>query len=213
LPFDLPAAVFYMLSRYEEYLPFEPDVYGRFPAPQSLAFCHGFLDRPIVNEWINALRKILAEKYPQLKMSTAGYSFIPTYDIDMAWAWLERPFWRKLATQTKLFLKGEKELLANRKEVLSYEKKDPYDTFGVLERLNRKWNLEPIYFFHLGDFGKYDRNIHFRRPALRALIKKITDSYPSGIHPSFATLSSHEVLRRSYCARDLKRFRRRPSPY
>lgn len=31
-PFDILAASFYLLTRYEEYLPFTPDSYGRFPA-------------------------------------------------------------------------------------------------------------------------------------------------------------------------------------
>jgi len=46
LPFDLFSACFFLLSRYEEYLPFEPDGYGRFEADQSLAFRIGFLEEP-----------------------------------------------------------------------------------------------------------------------------------------------------------------------
>jgi hypothetical protein len=43
LPFDPLAATFYLVSRYEEYLPFIPDEHGRFPAKQSFAFSNGFL--------------------------------------------------------------------------------------------------------------------------------------------------------------------------
>jgi hypothetical protein len=43
VPFDLFAAAFYLLSRYEEYLSQEKDQYGRFPAEASLAFKAGFL--------------------------------------------------------------------------------------------------------------------------------------------------------------------------
>src|SRR5690606_18375226 len=38
LGFDLFAGTFYMLSRYEEYLPFTEDRFGRFKAEDSLAF-------------------------------------------------------------------------------------------------------------------------------------------------------------------------------
>src|SRR5690606_40628206 len=38
LPFDIFAATFYLLSRYEEYLPHVKDDYGRFLATESLAF-------------------------------------------------------------------------------------------------------------------------------------------------------------------------------
>ena len=43
IPFDIFAATFYLLSRYEEYLPHVKDNYGRFMAEESLAFKNGFL--------------------------------------------------------------------------------------------------------------------------------------------------------------------------
>ena len=42
-PFDIFAAIFYLLSRYEEYLPHEKDMYGRFAHENSIAFKEGFL--------------------------------------------------------------------------------------------------------------------------------------------------------------------------
>ncbi|MEJ7826629.1 MAG: hypothetical protein WKF91_00480, partial [Segetibacter sp.] len=38
LPFDIFAASFYLLSRYEEYLPYSLDMYGRYAHENSLAF-------------------------------------------------------------------------------------------------------------------------------------------------------------------------------
>src|SRR5688572_16890696 len=48
LPFDPFAAAFYLVSRYEEYLPHIRDVYDRFDARESLAFQSGFLQKPVV---------------------------------------------------------------------------------------------------------------------------------------------------------------------
>ncbi len=42
-PFDIFAASFYLLSRYEEYLPHEKDMYGRYAHTNSLAFREHFL--------------------------------------------------------------------------------------------------------------------------------------------------------------------------
>ena len=42
-PFDIFAASFYLLSRYEEYLPHEKDAYGRYAHTNSLAFREHFL--------------------------------------------------------------------------------------------------------------------------------------------------------------------------
>jgi hypothetical protein len=51
-PFDIFAAIFYLLSRYEEYLPHPLDEYGRFAHTHSLAFREGFLHQPLINSWL-----------------------------------------------------------------------------------------------------------------------------------------------------------------
>ena len=51
-PFDIFAASFYLLSRYEEYLPHEKDMYGRYAHENSLAFKEGFLQLPLINIWV-----------------------------------------------------------------------------------------------------------------------------------------------------------------
>ena len=42
IPFDIFASSFYLISRYEEYLPHVKDIFGRYTAEQSLAFKHNF---------------------------------------------------------------------------------------------------------------------------------------------------------------------------
>ncbi len=44
LGFDIFAASFYLLSRYEEYLPHQKDMYGRYAHENSLAFKEEFLE-------------------------------------------------------------------------------------------------------------------------------------------------------------------------
>src|ERR1700745_3957944 len=58
VPFDIFAASFFLLSRYEEYLPHIADVYNRFEADSSLAFQNKFLHLPVVNLWAMELKKI-----------------------------------------------------------------------------------------------------------------------------------------------------------
>ena len=62
LPFDPFAAGFYLVSRYEEYLPHIRDSNDRFDAHHSLAYQHKFLDKPVVNQWAEMIRKKLSEK-------------------------------------------------------------------------------------------------------------------------------------------------------
>src|ERR1700719_3865450 len=65
-PFDIFAASFFLLSRYEEYLLFQPDRYGRFPFQESLAFKENFLNVPLVNYWLEDFKTALHQKFPEL---------------------------------------------------------------------------------------------------------------------------------------------------
>src|SRR5438309_5085979 len=51
-PFDIFAASFYLITRYEEYLPHKLDRYGRFAHENSLPFNEGFLKLPLINIWL-----------------------------------------------------------------------------------------------------------------------------------------------------------------
>ena len=60
---DLLASTYFLISRYEEvYRRNERDTYGRFPGKSSLPYKAGFLHRPIVDEYGEALRHILLEE-------------------------------------------------------------------------------------------------------------------------------------------------------
>ncbi|HEX3935177.1 MAG TPA: hypothetical protein VHW43_10900, partial [Puia sp.] len=95
-PFDIFSAAFYLLSRYEEYLPHEKDVYGRYAHTQSLAWREGFLDVPLVNYWLQDLRSALVRYYPGISFRYPAFKFIPTYDIDSAFSFLHKEWWRNL---------------------------------------------------------------------------------------------------------------------
>ena len=51
IPYDIFATSFYLMSRYEEYLPHVQDSYERFSVEESLAFQNSFLEKPIVDIW------------------------------------------------------------------------------------------------------------------------------------------------------------------
>ena len=56
-----------MLSRYEEYVDSSRDVHDRFPAKASLAYKEGFLDQPIINEYIELLFACMLCLWPNIK--------------------------------------------------------------------------------------------------------------------------------------------------
>ena len=193
--FDIFAASFYLLSRYEEYFPYQPDRYGRFNHEDSLAFKGGFLNRPLINYWIEAFKKNLEKKFPHWKARVQTFSFIPTYDIDEAYSFKHKSGIRTAGAYLKSLLKGRTDELKERRLVLTGRKKDPFDSFEWMHELHQDYKLSPKYFFLIpASTGKYDRNILPSNPALQNLIREHAEKYQVGIHPSWQSGDDSSLL-------------------
>ena len=185
-PFDIFAASFYLLSRYEEYLPHSKDSYGRYAHENSLAFNEEFLHLPLINIWLADFKKILKEKFPQLTTHDLQFTFQPTCDIDEAYAYKHKGFLRTIGGLAKAMLTGKWFRLIERPKVLMGKKKDPYDAYQWMDDLHKENKLKPIYFFLVAESnGKYDKNILPTHPAMKRLIKQHSEKYPVGLHPSW----------------------------
>jgi hypothetical protein len=196
-PFDIFAAIFYLLSRYEEYLPHQKDMYGRYAHENSLAFREGFLNIPLVNVWIEDFKNILKKKFPPLTIDHSPFTFQPTYDIDEAYAFKNKDAIKTLGGFAKSIVNGQWSMVKERIKVLQNKKKDPYDAYERMDKLHEKNNLKPLYFFHVAvEKGKYDKNIFPSHPAMQQLIKQHAEKYPVGIHPSWASGDNENLLRK-----------------
>jgi hypothetical protein len=187
LPFDPFAASFFLISRYEEYLPSEKDHYGRYKAENSVAFKNGFLHLPVIDMWVNLLHKTLQQLFPDLQFSKRKYRFVPTYDIDLAFAYKNKGILRNIGGLAVALFRLKKDLAIERIKVLLGLQPDPYDTFDWQFALHARYDLKPIYFFLLGDYGPYDKNISITSIAYQELIQSLGDWYEVGIHPSYAS--------------------------
>jgi hypothetical protein len=194
LPFDPFAAAFYLTTRYEEYLPYKKDKYDRFDASESIAFHLGFLKKPVVNIWANKIAVIISEKFPALRFPQKKYKFIPTIDVDSAWAYKQKGIVRTSAAFTKSFVEFDFQEISERVKVIAGLKKDPFDTFDFQFEMLKKYNLKPIYFILFADYGQYDKNIHVFNRKFHSLLKSIADYAEVGIHPSFASNSKPKKL-------------------
>ncbi len=187
LPFDVFAAVFFLVSRYEEYLPFVKDAHGRYKASSSVLFSLNTLQKPLVNIWCLKLADKLKAYYPDLQFSEKKYNFVPTYDIDSAWAYRHKGFFRTLAALGNHLLKGQFAEMKKRVQVLRKHLHDPFDTFDLQLELQRTYKLHPVYFILFSDYDDYDKNIPIRNPAFRTLLRRLGDYAQIGIHPSYGS--------------------------
>ncbi len=162
LPFDPFAMIFYLVSRYEEYLPAHRDEHQRYKAISSLAFRNNFLKKPLVNQLALVLKGLMEAKYPTLKFQLPHFLYTPTYDIDYAWSYLHKGWKRTLGGTARAFLKQPKQL-PQRVRVLSGQEQDPYFTFDFLDAFHQRHRLSPIYFFLVGKHGAFDKNISIQK--------------------------------------------------
>ncbi len=186
--FDVFASVFYLISRYEEYLPHKLDMYGRYAHENSLAYKEGFLSQPLVNTWAMNLAKKLCEKFSLLKLNLPAFSFLPTYDIDIAYSYRYKGFIRNLGG----FIKSPSwERLA----VLSRLQKDPFDSYDYMDKLHDTYRLNPVYFFLVATSGSmYDKNISPYSNAMWQLLKRHSKKYKIGLHPSWRSNRDITIL-------------------
>ncbi|MFZ4772105.1 MAG: polysaccharide deacetylase family protein [Ferruginibacter sp.] len=177
--FDLLAASFYLLSRYEEYLPHEKDSYGRFSHLQSLAFREQFLQVPLINVWLSHFSTRLKSYFPAFNPRKPIFRLLPTYDIDIAFSYTHKGWIRNVGG----FLK--KPSLERIKVLLGWQR-DPFDSYEWLNNLHKAHQLEPIYFFLVSEKnGAYDKNILPHKTAMWKLVKKHAALYKIGLHPSW----------------------------
>jgi hypothetical protein len=186
-PFDVLSASFFLVSRYEEYLPHIRDVHGRFQAHTCEAYKQGFLRKPLVNIWAVAIRNKLTEKYPGMKFGSRTFRFIPTYDIDAAYSFRHKGFTRGIGGFLKALQQGDFNQLKKRTRVFLNMERDPFDTFALQFEWQKSYDLKPVYFILFADYGLNDKNIPVNNRYFQALIKAIADYAEVGIHPSYGS--------------------------
>lgn len=191
LGFDVFSAIFYLLSRYEEYLPHQKDSYGRYAHQNSVAYQNNFLNQPLINTWL----KYFQSKLPNSKLKTTDFTFLPTYDIDIAWSYKNKGTLRNVGGLARSLLKGNLSEAKQRQNVLLDKERDPYDSYDWMDDLHKKHSLSPIYFFHVGkEAGKYDKNIPPDNKDFQLLVKGVASKYKTGLHPSWQSGDEPQLL-------------------
>ncbi|MEE9371641.1 MAG: polysaccharide deacetylase family protein [Saprospiraceae bacterium] len=182
--FDLFAVLFYLLSRYEEYLRFSPDKHGRFSSYQSLAFRNGFLKVPLVDLWILDLKKKLESKWKVFIPLQRQFKIEPTFDIDTPYAYLNRPLYLHIAATLRdvFLLRGSR--LKLRLLTLIGQRLDVFDTYELFFSKLKKYEHYPIIFFLTQFKLPHDQNFSVNSKAFKQLAQRIAKQYPIGIHPS-----------------------------
>ena len=184
IQFDIFAASFYLVSRYEEYLLYDPDKHNRFTSEQSIATEGGFLEDPIVDQWAYKLVDKIKEKFPSFEINPKGFEFVPTFDIDNAYAYKNKGVYRAILGTLKSLITLNYSDVKDRFSVYFKVKKDPYDIYDRVFSILDEWP-NTIWFALVGKYGRYDRNVSIQNPEMRNLLVRIRNRFNVGIHPSY----------------------------
>ncbi|WP_111685510.1 polysaccharide deacetylase family protein [Winogradskyella tangerina] len=196
LPFDIFAASFYLLSRYEEYLPHVKDDYGRFMAQESLAYKHRFLNQPIVDIWAYKLQDVLKNRFPDFEFPQRTYKVQPVIDVPMAYYFRKKGLLRTIGGTFSDIGRFRLKQLYQRYSVLMGFKRDPYDTFKWIITKQKQYDFKFIVFFLIGSFSTYDKNNSTNKKEFVSLIKSVADYSKVGIKASYFALDNISVLKK-----------------
>ena len=149
LPFDIFAASFYLISRYEEWL-FRVNNPGQsFNPEQSIAFQESFLSEPLVNIWINELRSALEARFPEMVFHRRSFRQILTYDIRAAYQLRYAPGAVRYRRLIAHLVKAKFKKLADEWRIMNGKSADPYDFFEKLDALHLYCRVKPYFFFNV----------------------------------------------------------------
>ena len=194
IPFDIFASTFYLISRYEEYLLFNPDKHNRFTSEQSIAFKGGFIEEPIVDQWVYKLVDKILEKYPSFEIKPRGFEFIPTLDIDNAFAFQNKGLGRMVFGTLRSLVTFRFEDVVHRMAVYFKIRKDPFDIYDRLFSILDDWP-NTIWFALVGNYGRYDKNVSIHNSEMKNLVTRISKRFHVGIHPSYQSGTNIENVR------------------
>ncbi len=196
LPFDIFAAAFYLLSRYEEYLPHVKDRYGRYTVMGSLGFKNGFLNQPVVDIWAYKFRNALRQMFPEYEFVSRAYKVQPIIDVPMAYLYKQKGLIRTLGSTLTDLYRLRFRFFYQRFLVLAGFQRDPYDTFKWIITKQKQCKVKFMVFFLIGNYSTYDKNININRKAFVSLIKSIADYCNVGLKVSYYGLHDLQILKK-----------------
>tara|TARA_R110002049_G_scaffold993_3_gene7174 strand:+ start:52408 stop:53637 length:1230 start_codon:yes stop_codon:yes gene_type:complete len=196
LPFDIFAASFYLLSRYEEYLPHVKDDYGRYVATESIAFKHGFLHQPVVDIWAYKFKEAIQNQFPDYQFAKKSYRIKPVIDVPSAYNFYQKGIMRTFGGTLRDVFRLRFKRLYNRYMVILGLKHDPFDTFKYIINRQKNSNYKFVFFFLIGDYSTYDKGINVNKKKFVSLIKQVADYCEVGLKISYFGIDNMAILKK-----------------
>ena len=196
IPFDIFAASFFLVARYEEYLPHVKDIHGRFSPKDSLGYQKDFLQKPVVDIWANQLLDALLDRFEELEFKTRSYRYLSVIDVATSHCFANRGIVRGFAGLMIDLGRFKFKRVVERMAVSLKKRKDPYDNFAELIALQKTYGYKSNFFFQFAEYSKYDKNVSTNNNRFRSLIKHVADYAPVSLAASYSSFDNLEILKK-----------------
>lgn len=204
LNLDVIGSVFFMLSRYEEIVLSDRDKHDRFPVEASISFKAGFLERPIVDEYIEILWSAMKILWPMLERNVRQGQVIVTCDVDTPFNCLSRNFTQTMRTAIGDAVK-RRDIKKAVKKIKNYldnigksYRADPEYTFDwYMDACEKKGRKSAFYFITEHSSRKMDGCYKINEPKILELIGNIAKrGHELGVHGSYNTYRNEKQISR-----------------
>lgn len=196
IPYDIFAASFYLLTRYEEYLPHVKNRISDFPAQDSLGYQNNFLTKPIINIWMRDFAKILKDKFEDTVYTQQHTNLKMLVAVERAFKYRKHGISRSIVSfLSDTFRFRFKDIFTRIKTWLN-PSNDPYDIYDELIGYRDKLGFEIIFMFQLGDYSIHTKNINYRKRVYKKLIKSMGDYCEIGLMPSYEAIQDYDTFRK-----------------
>jgi hypothetical protein len=202
LKYDILSFVYWMLTRTEELNPSKLDKHERFSAKDSHAYNNGYLERPLVDEWLEILGEIFMLSWPDIKLKKNNFEMCLSHDVDKIseYAYLSWKEVIKTMTRSTLVTNNPSEIFKalfikamTKNKLYSFDK---CNTFEWIMNESEKRGITSSFFFMANqNKSKYDALYELNSFLVRNLIVKIINrGHVVGLHPSYFSYNDSKLI-------------------
>ena len=201
LPFDFFAASFYLMSRYEEYMPYVPDDLGRFKVEQSLAHNHNFLDLPLIDIWFECFVAAWTDFFELPPFTQQVSTTELVIEIPQLYAYKYKTIFRSFFEGLYDFGRLRFAKIFDRLMVILRFREDPL--IGLIEQMEafRSTAVSFRFFALYATLGIHDKSLSVFSKKHQQELKSLSDYAPTAPLASFESTQKSQKL-----VQDITRF-------
>jgi hypothetical protein len=189
---DIFASAFFMLTRWEEYVNQKRDRHDRFPASESLAMKWLFLNRPVVNEYLEMFWNMLVGLGYDKKRKVRKFEPLVTHDVDKIQKYGKIWFGLKRLIQDLILHRSLSLFCADffsELKVILGLRKDPFDTFDKLMKISETKGFKSYFFFMENDPHRYSIT---EKKTIKLILEIQRRGHFIGMHPNYNTYNDEQ---------------------